>query len=80
MTWILALATIGVLGSIALACHRAAQEAAEQLCDCLPSSSGARPGGYPLGAAGAAPRAARMCSTRSAARLEALSPLVDGMT
>ena len=38
MTWILAVATLGVLGSIALACHRAAADAAERLCDCVTRS------------------------------------------
>ena len=34
VTWILAVATIGVLGSIAVAVHRAAADAAERVCDC----------------------------------------------
>lgn len=34
VTWILAVATLGVLASIAVAVHRAAADAAERLCDC----------------------------------------------
>jgi hypothetical protein len=37
VTWILALATFGVLTSIAVACRRAHLEANESLCDCLQS-------------------------------------------
>ena len=33
MTWILLLATLGVLGSISIACRRAHLEAEAQLCD-----------------------------------------------
>ena len=35
MTWILLLATLGVLGSIGVACRRAHLEAEAQLCDRL---------------------------------------------
>jgi hypothetical protein len=35
VTLILAFATVVVLSSIAVACYRAAAEAAEQLCGCL---------------------------------------------
>ena len=47
MTWILAVATLGVLCSIAVAVHRAAADAAERLCDCR----------YHAGAAGHGPGA-----------------------
>jgi hypothetical protein len=37
VTWMLALATVGLLTSIAVACRRAHLEAKEGLCDCLQS-------------------------------------------
>jgi hypothetical protein len=42
VTWILLLATLGVLGSIGVACRRAHLEADAQLCDYAPAPDEAR--------------------------------------
>jgi hypothetical protein len=49
VTWILLLATFGVLGSIAVACRRAHLEADAQLCDPLQVLDDSTPVGAPRG-------------------------------